>query len=434
MNQFILCLGVALVLVPTSTPVLSDAPALTAPTPPLAAPVVPAEVRGMWVVRSSITTPDAIEHVVDNARSHHFNTLFVQVRGRGDAMYRSSLEPRAKDLAGQPVDFDPLGTILTRAHAAGIAVHAWVDCCYIWGEEDRPDDPTHIVNAHPDWLARDSCGQVTFGRSKECEGVFMTPSNPAACRHLRDVILEIVRNYDIDGVHLDYIRYPNERYDYSHAALAAFQAAMVGQTSPSMRASLYRAQKVDRLAYPHMFPNEYDDFRRGQITDLVCDISRDVKAAKPWVVMSAAVFADYNDAYVRRGQDWKEWLRRGALDAVVPMAYGDSTALVSEQVAGAVDAAHAAGRMAFAGIGAWHISAASTVAKIEAARTLDADGEVLFSYGGMTRDGATNGYLDKVESACYPGPAAPPPMPWLGSRTAASPSPPGDTATIGTRG
>src|SRR4051812_25399003 len=60
------------------------------------------EVRGMWVVRTSITTPASIARVVSLAKAHNFNTLFVQVRGRGDAFYNSTLEPRSEELAGEP--------------------------------------------------------------------------------------------------------------------------------------------------------------------------------------------------------------------------------------------------------------------------------------------------------------------------------------------
>ena len=69
---------------------------------------MPVEVRGLWVVRSSITNVQSIRNIVAAAKSHNFNTLFVQVRGRGDAYYKSNFEPRAEELANAPADFDPL--------------------------------------------------------------------------------------------------------------------------------------------------------------------------------------------------------------------------------------------------------------------------------------------------------------------------------------
>src|SRR4029450_6823209 len=85
------------------------------------------EVRALWVTRASITTPAAIAGVVESARVSGFNTLLVQVRGRGDAYFTSTLNPGADALTGQPADFDPLADVIARAHAQGLRVHAWTN-------------------------------------------------------------------------------------------------------------------------------------------------------------------------------------------------------------------------------------------------------------------------------------------------------------------
>ena len=378
-------------------------------------PAIP-ELRGLWVVRTNLTSPQSIRHVVDLAQKHHYNALFVQVRGRGDAFYQSTLEPRSEELDGTPVDFDPLGTLLPLAHHAGLQVHAWVNSCYVWGSPKPPRAKNHIVNAHRDWLCRDAKGSFLMTQGKECEGAFLSPANPAARKHIHDVLLDLTRRYDIDGIHLDYIRYPNLTYDYSSAALQGFQQDLTPTLTPRQNRSLTIKARHDRLAYVHAFPGRFADFRRRQVTELVRSISQDVKAVKPWVVMSAAVFADSKDAYIVRGQDWKTWLRLGYLDAVAPMAYGVSTPKVAQQIADAVKAAHDAGKFAYAGIGAWHISAESAAAKINTARALGAQGSILFSYGGVTKDGANDLYLDALDKRCYTTPATLPIMTWLPAR------------------
>src|SRR5690606_26791871 len=88
---------------------------------------VSGEVRALWVVRTSLVSPAAIDAMVDAARAGGFNTLLIQVRGRGDAYYLGGAEPRAAALEDQPASFDPLAHALDRAHAAGIRVHAWVN-------------------------------------------------------------------------------------------------------------------------------------------------------------------------------------------------------------------------------------------------------------------------------------------------------------------
>src|SRR5215831_15861971 len=112
----------------------------------------PAETRAIWVLRSSLTSPASIASMVRTARQQGFNTLLVQVRGRGDAYYSSTLEPRAADLSHQPASFDPLATVLASAHQAGMRVHAWVCVDLISSAVDLPTSPDHLVYRHPEWL------------------------------------------------------------------------------------------------------------------------------------------------------------------------------------------------------------------------------------------------------------------------------------------
>ena len=128
-----------------------------APAPPAAfsgaeRPAAGEEVRAVWVVRHSLSSPAAARAVVEEAYGSGFNTLIVQVRGRGDALYRSTLEPRPEFLTGQP-RFDALQVVVEEARARGMAVHAWVNAYIVWGPVDPPRDPGHLVNAHPEWLA-----------------------------------------------------------------------------------------------------------------------------------------------------------------------------------------------------------------------------------------------------------------------------------------
>src|SRR5215471_16031791 len=85
------------------------------------------EARALWVVRTTMETPESVHSLVQRAKDNGFTDLLVQVRGRGDAYYNSSLEPRAEPLAGQPAAFDPLAMTIGEAHHYGIKVHAWIN-------------------------------------------------------------------------------------------------------------------------------------------------------------------------------------------------------------------------------------------------------------------------------------------------------------------
>src|SRR5207244_2543347 len=126
-----------------------------------------------------------IHQIVENARKAGLNTLFFQVRGRGDAYYESALEPRAEALAGTPPGFDPLASAIQECRQAGIQLHAWLNAMFVWSEDRPPRPKQHLVNAHPEWLAVDANGRRLAPGT--AGGVFLCPSNPEARQHLRAV-------------------------------------------------------------------------------------------------------------------------------------------------------------------------------------------------------------------------------------------------------
>jgi uncharacterized lipoprotein YddW (UPF0748 family) len=169
-------------------------------------------VQGIWVVRHSITSPAKVRRLIKFAADNHYTDLFVQVRGRADAYYNSRIVPRASLLPRN--DYDPLQDVLTQAHARGIKVHAWVNMYLAWSARSLPSNSRHIVNLHPDWVEVNGRGKSDLefvaqnGRNGR-EGIYLSPANQEVNDYLLTVITEIVRNYDVDGIHLDYFRYIN---------------------------------------------------------------------------------------------------------------------------------------------------------------------------------------------------------------------------------
>jgi uncharacterized lipoprotein YddW (UPF0748 family) len=373
---------------------------------------VPEEMRGMWVMRFSLASPQSIRNIVAEAARHNFNTLFVQVRGRGDAWYRSDLEPRAEALANQPKDFDPLALMIAEAHRRGLKVHAWINTYLTWTGSRPPKSPLHIVNAHPDWIARDKANRFQMNASASVEGVYVQPANPEVQEHLFRVFTDIARRYDVDGIHFDFVRYPDADYDFSDATLARFQAFMEPVMTESGRAAV-RADK-SRLACVHTFPKEWAAWRREQISMLVRRIADAVHRMKPWMQVSAAVFANAEDAFNDKGQDWQRWLAENCLDAVCPMAYSQDTDTVVRQIAQAV--AMAGEKHVYAGLGAWRMTAAETASKIARVRALGVRGITLFSYDEMTDEGRKTQYLDYLSRSIFPSRAGVPGMRWRAPR------------------
>lgn len=360
-----------------------------------------AEIRALWVTRSSLTSPAAIASLVRTAHAQGFNTLLVQVRGRADAYYTSDLEPRPADLARQPATFDPLATVLAEARASGIRVHAWVVLNLVSSAVELPAAPDHLVYRHPEWLmvprpiAQDVArldpgnpayvGKIarwTRGESESVEGLYTTPLQREAAAHIERVVADLARRYDLDGVHLDYARYPSPQFDYSRFSIAEFRAELRPRLSVEARRAVDIEEATDLFAYPDRFPAEWKAFRRARLTALVARLRTAVHSSRPAALFTAAVVPDQQDAFEERMQDWRVWLSTRLVDAVAPMAYTQESARFAEQIAAARDIA--GGRVVWAGIGSYRLTPAQTIENIQAARKLGAAGFVLFSYDSLT--------------------------------------------------
>jgi len=357
----------------------------------------PPEFRGLWVdaYRDGFKTPEQVDRLLADARRANINALLVQVRRRGDALYNRSLEPRADDIAP---DFDPLAYIIDRAHNGEprIEVQAWVTTTIIWGSRDRaPASPNHVFNQHgltatgtDDWLSRREDGATWLN------GYFLDPGHPDAARYTADVFLNIVREYDVDGLHLDYIRYPerSEGYSwgYNETSIARFNAQYGRDGRPAGNDPLW------------------NQWRRDQVTALVRSIYQGALDIKPQVKISAAVIpwgdgprtdADWQrtSAYTSVFQDWRSWLEEGILDQAMPMTYfrestGNQAAWFDHWVSWARD--HAYGRQVIPAVALYMNEPAESISQVRRALAANPNGNrtagvALYSYGA-TRVGTSN--------------------------------------------
>lgn len=379
------------------------------------------EVRALWVVRYTMVDRPSVLEMVERAEAAGINTLIVQVRGRADAFYLSDIEPRGEAVRG-PDAFDPLATVIEEAHRRGMAVHAWVNTHLVWGPTALPEDPGHLVNEHPDWLAvprelgRELVAVDPFeprfvqrlveharANSHAVEGIYSSPSHPAVQDRVHAVWMDLAERYDLDGIHFDYIRFPSADYDYSVGALERFRIWARGEMPAERFQRLDDAYATDLYAFVDGAPELWDAFRREQITRLVTRIHDDVKAVDPRLVVSAAVIADRDLAYRDRFQDWPSWLEAGLIDIAVPMAYTPDRERFHSLVRSARGAARSPHRI-WAGIGAYMNTAAGTMEMIDIARAEGAGGVVLFSYDWAVGEGEgdpSNPFLQRVGRARF---------------------------------
>jgi uncharacterized lipoprotein YddW (UPF0748 family) len=384
---------------------------------PVAHPQAAVEIRALWVVRTSLTSSASIAALVDSARAGGFNTLLVQVRGRGDAYFVDGIEPRADALRRQPAAFDPLAETIARAHDAGLAVHAWMNVNLVASAVMVPDDPAHLVHRHPEWLMvpralAAELGRVPPGdprylrrlasyladRTEEVEGLYASPLVPGMAEYTISVYRDLVARYAVDGIHLDYVRYPSAQFDFSREALAAFRASLTGAIDQTTLERYDRLAVRDPLVFTDTFADRWSAFREEQLTWLVAGIRDAVREVRPSLLMTAAVVPSPDEAR-RRFQDWAGWIRLGLLDVVCPMAYTTDARQFVSQIQGVVDVA---GReRVWAGIGAYRLDHAGIVANVAAARRLDTAGVVLFSYDSLNETDQGGRYVASVGRAAF---------------------------------
>jgi uncharacterized lipoprotein YddW (UPF0748 family) len=298
--------------------------------------------KALWVVRDRITNAHAIDELLADATSRGIFDVVVQVRGRGDAYYRSSIEPQALALAG--TDLDPLDHLTRFGAAVGVRIHAWGNVFFVWSDPRgaMPSSPAHLVSKHPEWLLRP--GGVKYldpvGGS-DWEGIYIDPANAAGREHTLEVFTDIVSRYPVEGFHYDYVRYPQVTY----------------AASP-------------------------DDHK--YITTLVREGARRLRRARSGLVISAAVFPDPDVARGRVLQHWPEWAADGLVDLLCPMAYRRDTAEV-ERLLSRARAAAPRTEM-WGGLMAYKGERQLLRDQVRAASRAGCEGAILFAYDPDSRD------------------------------------------------
>lgn len=344
---------------------------------------IPFETTCLWVVRNSILSERSIEEVVEFARDHGIQHLFVQVRGRGDAFYESGLVPRSALLADDK--FDPLATIIRIAHENGIKVHAWVNVYILWSSAQAPYSSDHLFNTHPEWLDNSGTAktpktmlkQYKDGNGRD-EGIYLAPHHPEVNPYLLAVFRELVAKYPVDGLHLDYIRYKDSQFGKNSDALDHYKLSQ-GEDPMEFLSSRGTKEKNDTQFSSKI--TRWGDHKRQAITSLVRDLKGLLDEIRPGCLLSAAVKPNLYEARDRYFQEWDVWLAAGYLDWAVPMNYTTSLRGFAKNIDIIYDNLPEKYRAKIImGIGAYNQKAPDAADKIKYTRITRFPGVALFSY------------------------------------------------------
>ncbi len=342
---------------------------------------------GLWVLAEgserALESPEKIALLVERAEALRASDLFVQVHRGGRAWFPSTHAddtPFREIRAAHPGAPEPLADLIARAHAKGIRVHAWFNCLALAQNKDAPI----VTRVGRDAVQVDRAGRNLLdypngnvpppdGQWLELEtpGYWLDPAVPGVVEFLAATVDDLARAApELDGLHLDYIRYP-------------FALPMTpGSRFRGLDFGYGEAAKARFAAENGSFEqgDEWDEFRRARVSDLVSDLR--ARMPKKWQ-LSAAVLAYADRAYLTALQDWRGWLEDGRLDFAVAMAYTRDERLLRYQTR----ALHfgVGGEKLWLGLGAWLVAdePARIAKQVALAREVEPPGVALFSYDAL---------------------------------------------------
>lgn len=318
--------------------------------------------RYFWVVRDALTSPEEIDELLLRAQSAGANGIMVQVVGRGEAYYRSAILPHAEFSGFE----DPLLYVIQKARPLGLEVHAWVNAFLVWSAPWEPPSPLHIYHTHPEWFTAHTNGRNSRSYTQEqaesvgLVGATLSPAYPGVREYITDIAVEIATHYNIDGIHLDYIRYPNSSFGFSAEEKQLFYLA----TSSS----------------PEENPDQWGIWRQEQVTETVASVRASLRSTDPGVLLSCAVMANPYSAASEFSCDWQSWLTTGLIDFACPMAYTSDPERALELAASTTSIFP---EKVVYGIGVWNQTVSNALAGAERALELGAGGVCIFSLNSL---------------------------------------------------
>ncbi|MCD4708485.1 MAG: family 10 glycosylhydrolase [Candidatus Sabulitectum sp.] len=325
-----------------------------------------ANCRYFWVVRDGLSSPEQVDELLSRAQAAGANGIMVQVVGRGEAYYISDLLPPA-DFSGFE---DPLKYVIQKAGPMGMEVHAWVNAYLVWSAPWEPESRDHIYHTHPEWFTAHSNGRSSTSYTQDqaesvgLVGATLSPAFHGVRGYITDIAVELAENYNIKGIHLDYIRYPNSSFGYSQGELELFQLA----TGSS----------------PEEDPEQWGIWRQQQVTETVAAVRASLRSADPGVLLSCAVMANPYSAASEFSCDWQNWLNLGLVDFVCPMAYTSDPERAFELAA--VTTSVYPEKVVY-GIGVWNQTVSNALAGAQKALSFGAGGICVFSLNSLPDGG-----------------------------------------------
>jgi len=253
----------------------------------------------------------------------------------------------------------------------------------------------------PEYVA--ALARWTRSMASQVEGLYLSPISEEAQAYTTRVVTEVVTKYAVDGVHLDYLRYPAEAFDYSRDAIAAFRALHAPATPAAERQRLDARSAAEPMLWTNFLPESWEAYRRDRLSALAARLAGAVRQARPHALVTIAVNPNADEAFSRRLQNWRAWAAAGDFDAICPMAYAADSREFADQLTQA--RAASASTPLWIGLGAYQIPVATTADRLRLARRAGAAGVLLFSYEALAASPGPSAYFTALRPVLLEPPA-----------------------------
>ena len=289
------------------------------------------EFRAAWVItwefanssESVAQSKARVIKIMDNIKKANMNAVLWQVRQGGTAYYNSSFEPWGSYSNGPyPDNYDILAFAVQEAHKRGLELHAWFNV--FAASSLREGAP---AQKHPEWVCRDRSGQPMQSSRA------LSPGLADVREYTINVAMEVLRNYDIDGLHLDYVRwnehYSSEALSKQNDKIRQIDGFLSDEEIERLNENqgtryLYDVEHPYSAGVPDGF-GSWEDWWRWSVTEFVKTLHDSVQSVKPWVRLSPAALGKYRwsswQGYGTVYQDAALWFNEGYVDQLTPMHY-----------------------------------------------------------------------------------------------------------------
>ncbi len=294
------------------------------------------EFRATWVItwehinrfETAEQNKARVRKILDDHVDANMNAVLWQARQSGTAYYQSSYEPWGYYAGYSYPGYDPLGYAIEEAHKRGLELHAWFNVFHV-----SSSFPGTIASEHPEWICTNIDGD--FMTSYKCA----SPGIAAVREYTINVAMEIVRNYDIDGLHLDFVRWNEYDEDDMKGPLTEEEQISIldgviinkkmqaNRNTEGVKRYIFDADHPYSAGVPSGF-NNWDDWRRWGVTEFVKTLHDSIQSVKPYVRLTPAALGKYRsggvngwNGYYVVFQDAALWFNEGYVDQLTPMHY-----------------------------------------------------------------------------------------------------------------